>query len=146
MPIINKDYTNYSDFCEVLIRGRKPFLRDLHHVLEKELNTKIINKPCKEALVLENIIEILDEYKFDYKLQYLCGKYKVDLYAEKKDIKLVIEVDENNHSNYNSEKENKRQKYIIENLNCKIYRINPDETHFTLRKMCKKFEKFLDSI
>lgn len=134
--------TPYEDACEIFIRGRKPFLRDCHKIIESELSIKTIIKASKEAEILANIIEILNEYGLEHILQYKCGSYKCDMYIVDKNI--VVEVDEHGHVNRDHKYEADRMEFINKTLKCRFFRVNPDEKKFTIRSMSKQLEKLLD--
>lgn len=54
--------------------------------------------------------------------QYTVGKYRVDFYIPY--LNLVIEYDENEHSNYDINNEKARETFIVNALKCKIIRIS----------------------
>ena len=79
---------------------------------------------------------------FNIKRQYIIGNYRVDLYFI--DYKLVIECDEDNHSDRNQTNEKIREDYLI-SLGNKIIRFNPNETLFDLSNVLKKINFILFS-
>lgn len=74
------------------------------------------------------------------KRQHIIGKYRVDLYFI--NYKLVIECDENNHSDRNAIDEKTREDYIVSQGN-KIIRFNPNEPQFDLSNVLKQINKYL---
>jgi len=74
------------------------------------------------------------------KRQYSFEKYRVDLYFV--DYKLVIECDENNHSDRDQIQEKIRENYII-SLGNKIIRFNPNEKMFDLSNVLKEINSIL---
>jgi len=74
------------------------------------------------------------------KRQYSFGKYRVDLYFV--DYKLVIECDENNHSDRDTFQEKIREEYII-SLGNKIIRFNPNDDSFDLSNVLREINSVL---
>ena len=77
------------------------------------------------------------------KRQYAIGKYRVDLYFI--DYKLVIECDENNHTDRDSIHETVREDYII-SLGNKIIRYNPNTSSFDLSNVLSEINAILFSV
>ncbi len=67
------------------------------------------------------------------KLQYKVKTYKIDCYFI--DHKLVLECDENNHEDRDIEYETIREKVIVDLLDCKIIRFNPNDPNFKLQQV-----------
>lgn len=132
------EYVGTDGLIEILNRSRKPHSKSLMEQLE--LNT-INKKHCIEAKSLEDIIDYLDIDKIEYKLQYMCGSYFIDMYLPKYNI--VIEIDENGHADRNITEEIKREKYIKDNLTKKILRINPNSKEFKITKELGKLNKMI---
>ena len=76
------------------------------------------------------------------KRQHAFDKYKVDLYFRK--YKLVVECDENNHSDRDSYYEKERECYIL-SLNNTIIRFNPNDKLFDLSLVLREINKILFS-
>jgi len=74
------------------------------------------------------------------KRQFTIGKYRADLYFV--DQKLVIECDENNHDDRDSENEKLRENYIT-SLGNKIIRYNPNEKGFDLSNVLREINAVL---
>jgi very-short-patch-repair endonuclease len=74
------------------------------------------------------------------KRQFTIGKYRADLYFV--DYKLVIECDENNHDDRDSENEKIRELYIT-SLGNKIIRYNPNEKGFDLSNVLREINAIL---
>ena len=85
--------------------------------------------PVKEQANLEIIIKAISGI-LAYKTQYYIDGYKIDLYLP--EINLAVEIDENGHSNRNSDYEREREYHIAHELCCEIIRINPDEVGFNV--------------
>ena len=64
--------------------------------------------------------------------QYSVLGYRIDLYFY--DYKLAIEIDENGHSDRNSDCEIKRKRSIEQELGCEFIRVDPDKEEFTILK------------
>ena len=65
-----------------------------------------------------------------YHITYNVLGYRIDLYFH--DCKLVIEIDENGHSDRSIDYEIKRQTAIIQELGCKFIRIDPGKENFDI--------------
>lgn len=76
------------------------------------------------------------------KRQHAFDKYKVDLYFKK--YKLVVECDENNHSNRNFYYEKERENYIL-SLGNTIIRFDPNDKLFDLSLVLREINKILFS-
>lgn len=59
--------------------------------------------------------------------QHTVGKYRVDFYVPY--LNLLIEYDENGHSNYNIDNEKARELFVINSLKCRIIRISDKNTN-----------------
>ena len=71
------------------------------------------------------------------KCQVRCGKYNLDFVLYNK---IHIEVDENGHSGYNTEKELQRKEYIKNNTNYITIRYNPNiQKPYELMKSILKY-------
>ena len=76
------------------------------------------------------------------KRQYGFGKYRADLYFI--DYKLVIECDENNHTDRDAIQEKVREDYIL-SLGNKIIRYNPNTSSFDLSNVLREINAILFS-
>jgi len=74
------------------------------------------------------------------KRQFTIGKYRADLYFV--DYRLVIECDENNHDDRDTENEKIREIYIM-SLGNKIIRYNPNEKGFDLSNVLREINAVL---
>jgi very-short-patch-repair endonuclease len=80
-----------------------------------------------ESSTIKNIIIVFKNENI--KCQYFIDNYRIDLYFI--DYKLALECDETYHKN-NKVKDEQRQKYIEEKLDCKFIRYNPQENEFNI--------------
>ena len=93
-----------------------------------------------ETKIIERIKKIFPDENF--KTQYKCKKYRIDLYHMEKNI--AIEIDENNHDHYCQEKETLRTQVINEKLSPTWIRFDTnrpdtyDEQFGKLFKLLKK--------
>ncbi len=71
--------------------------------------------------------QALNPFYLELKLQYFCDKYKIDAYIESYNI--AIEFDENNHNNYDKNKEIIRENFIKEKLKCRFIRVSNFNTN-----------------
>jgi very-short-patch-repair endonuclease len=93
-----------------------------------------IRKNIKEDYYITQLCIVFNHEK--YIKQYYCKGYKLDLYFP--DYKIGIECDENNHKNYDKNKEKIREDIITTTLDCKIIRFNPDEKEFSIFEIINK--------
>ena len=132
----------YIDICEVLQRGRKPYLRDAYIKIANELGTRYISAPCKEASIIEILEPLLNNSNIrDIQKQYKCGSYSIDLYLPEKNI--VIEINEDNHKYRNKTYEKFRQEFICDELQCYYHIIEPDSPTFSIPNMIKDIFKII---
>ena len=107
-----------------------------------EVNDKI--KCVNIGMCIENqtIGFIENSYKnvLNLKRQHTFDKYRVDLYFI--DYKLIVECDENNHSDRDPIQEKVREDYLI-SLGNKIIRYNPNEKSFDLSNILSKINAIL---
>jgi prophage antirepressor-like protein/very-short-patch-repair endonuclease len=114
-------FINFNGFRNIIIKSRKPISIPLAKKFNIDLLTKI---QCKEAQVLNYVIQLCKIKNIIYDLQFSCGDYSIDMYIHK--YKLAIEIDENNHSDRDPEYEKNREEFIKNTLNCKFIRFDPD--------------------
>jgi len=98
---------------------------------EKERNLKKFNIPVNSVEVkvpIENeLLDVLQQvmpYKMEF--QYRIGKYKVDAFIPR--LRIAIEIDENNHKNYNVN-EQKEYEEVLRDSNIILIRFNPHEKY-----------------
>lgn len=123
---------------EILLKTRKRISPDVAHILKK-FNIETTNKKCltKEQQTLSSITDAFKTEK--YEDQYKVGNYFLDLYFP--DYKLVIECDENGHSDRKPGDERSRMDYINKELKIDDsywIRFNPDEHNFDVMKVVSK--------
>ncbi len=131
---------------EILIKTRKSLSPDVLHIL-KTFNIDTTNRKCltKEQQTLSSITNVFKTENFDD--QYKIGKYYLDLYF--KDYKIVIECDENGHSDRKPHKERERMDFVNETLgitDSNWIRFNPDEHNFDVLKVIGQIYRKMDEI
>lgn len=121
--------------CEILIKTRKKISPDVAHIL-KRFKIETTNKKCltKEQRTLSDISNVFKTEKIED--QFKIGPYFLDLYFP--EYKIIIECDENGHSDRDPEKEQTRMDFI--NIKLGIddgywIRYNPDERNFDLSQV-----------
>ena len=110
-------YEYYCLFCYVNLFPDKPIAR---------------NYKTKEKNVVDNILKLFPNFTWihDKKIQDGCSKRRPDLLLDMGSHVIIIEIDENAHSYYNSSCENKRLMEISQDLNHRpiiFIRFNPDD-------------------
>lgn len=133
----NAIFINREGMKELLSKTQKPKSIDLakfvginvHHNKFVRSETDIVN-------ILQNFC-VKTGIKCKY--QYNVGKYYIDVFLP--DLKLAIEIDENDHKYYNQEKENERQRYIEEQLECKFIKCNPQSLDFNTENLIASIVK-----
>ena len=110
------------------------------YIVNVSENVKHINiGMCIESQTI-GFIENAYSNILNVKRQYSIGKYRVDLYFI--DYKLVIECDENNHTDRNPIQEKIREDYISSFGN-KFIRYNPNESLFDLSNVLREINTVL---
>lgn len=132
--------------AEILIKTRKRISQDVLHFL-KRFDIKITNDKCltKEQQTLSHIATAFKSEKFED--QYKVGKYYLDMYFT--DYKLVIECDENGHSDRKPDDERTRMEFVNKELELTDYnwiRYNPDEYAFDIIKVISRIYRKINEI
>jgi len=123
---------------EILIKTRKRISPDVLHILKK-FHIDTTNKKCltKEQQTLSAIANAFKTEKIED--QFSVDYYYLDMYFP--DQKIVVECDENNHSDRKPGDERMRMDIINETLNIddsNWIRYNPDEKDFDISKVIGK--------
>lgn len=120
--LLNSIFINKNGLKSLLIKSRKKNAIALAKFFGIDVSMSKI--PCKESQILSSLCRFLDNQKINYECQYKCGNYYCDLYIP--NLNLVIEIDENEHTDRDEIKEKDRETYISEKIKCKFIRYNPD--------------------
>ncbi|QKE44459.1 putative Bro-N domain-containing protein [Yalta virus] len=132
-------FINKQGIKELLIKSKKStedcLIKDI--VLKLNLNIDNIIKTKKEEAI-ENILHVFKN--LNYEKEFRIGDDKIDLYFP--DFKLAITCDENNISNYEREKERRRESYIKKQLSCSFIHFNPDQEDFDILNIIHKIFVF----
>jgi very-short-patch-repair endonuclease len=120
---------------EMLLKTRKRISPDVLHILKK-FNIDTTNRKCltKEQQTLTSIANTFKTEKFED--QYKIGKYYLDLYFP--EYKIVVECDENGHTDRKPENERERMDFVNKKLDIddsNWIRFNPDEYDFDMSKV-----------
>ena len=94
---------------------------------EQGCNLNLIALSRDEIEFLDLLESVLEPFNYKCIRQYKCKNYRIDLYIE--DLKVAVEYDEKNHSNYSYESQEGRQKEIEESLGCKFIRVGDKNSH-----------------
>ena len=101
-------------------------------------------KQVNIAMCIENstIGFITNSFKeiAEMKRQQAIGKYKVDLYFP--EYKLIVECDENGHSDRDIDDERIREEFLIA-LGNKMIRFNPSDNNFDLSNVLREINTFI---
>ena len=112
------------------------------YIVDIKDNVKQVNiGMCIENQTI-GFIENTYSNMLNVKRQYGIGKYRVDLYFI--DNKLVIECDENNHTDRDNIQEKIREEYIL-SMGNKIIRYNPNTSSFDLSNVLREINAILFS-
>ena len=137
IPILHSDtiLITRDGACEILLKTRKRISPDVAHILKK-FGIETTNKKCltKEQLTLSEITNLFKTEIFDD--QFKVGPYFLDLYFP--EYRIVVECDENGHSDRDENKEKSRMEYINLTLgidNGNWIRYNPDAKDFDMTKV-----------
>lgn len=135
----NAYFVNEKGLKLLLMKSRRQAPPEFLHFLKLKYNISLeVIIPYKESHWMSVILYAFADY--ESKVQYYIDGYLVDLMFV--DMKIGVECDENGHSNYNSEKEVKRQRYI-ESEGYKLIRFNPDDEHFNIGRVIYQIRQLL---
>jgi very-short-patch-repair endonuclease len=120
---------------EILIKTRKRISPDVLHIL-KSFGIDTTNRKCltKEQQTLSALTNTFKTEKFED--QFKIGRYYLDLYFT--DYKIIVECDENGHSDRKPGDERERMDYVNEKLeitDLNWIRYNPDDNDFDISKV-----------
>ena len=123
---------------EILLKTRKRISPDVLHIL-KRFGIETTNQKClsKEQQTLSIITNTFKTEKFED--QYKVGRYYLDLYFP--EYKIVVECDENGHTDRKPADERNRMDFVNEKLGLtddNWIRFNPDEKNFDISKVTGK--------
>ena len=126
---------SHDGAIEILIKTKKRISPDVLHIL-KSFGIDTTNRKCltKEQQTLSALTNVFKTEKFED--QFKVGKYYIDLYFP--EYKIVIECDENGHTDRKPYDERVRMDYVNEALGLTDYnwiRYNPDEKDFDISKV-----------
>lgn len=144
LTIVDNIYANISDLQRLLICGkiRKPGVANLVKLIVDDIQISSQNVlHCPEVDILSQLVEFLKEQEIEYKLQYCCLTYKIDMYLPQH--KIAIEIDEMGHQDRNQQYEILREDGIKSALNCKFLRINPHKSNFRIAAEIGKLTRLL---
>ena len=84
------------------------------------------------------MLNIINAFKCEnIKRQYICDKYRIDLYFI--DYKIAVECDELHHdTQVNKQLDSKREEFIKNKLNCEFIRFKPFEKEFSVFELIGK--------
>ena len=113
----NKKHEGYCLFCYVNLFPDKPITR---------------NYKTKEKDVVDRILKLFPDFTWvsDKKIQDGCSKRRPDLLLDMGTHIIIVEIDENGHTDYECLCENKRLMEISQDLNFRpivFIRFNPDD-------------------
>jgi hypothetical protein len=142
---VQEKYNGYCYFCFI-------------HIFPDSLITK--NYKTKEKTVAEYIIKTFPQYTWitDKKVRDGCSRRRPDLLLDMGEQILIIEIDENQHNDYDCSCENKRLMEISQDLGHRpiiFIRFNPDEYYvgenkiqscwgYDKKGICKIKSKYID--
>jgi len=142
-------FLTYNGLLKIISSSRSYNIKNVSYFMEAPLMRSLINqsnllvilKPYKEQQTIQAIKEAFPK-EIMY-TQYNVGSYRVDLYIKDK---LIVECDENDHSDRDAMYEYKRETYIQSKLKCPIFRFNPDEPGFSVHKLIRNLTEIMEDI
>ena len=131
---------------EILIKTRKRLTPDVLHIL-KTFHIDTTNRKCltKEQQTLSSIANTFKAEKIED--QFKVGNYYLDMYFP--EYKLVIECDENGHSDRKPCDERERMDFVNKELGTKDrnwIRFNPDEFDFDMSRVTGRIYNRINAI
>jgi hypothetical protein len=133
-------FINKNGLKILLIKSRKYVTRRICSQLKINLSDKM---SYKEMCIFDELDNFLTELNIDFIVHYKIPNttFIVDMFLPSHNI--IIEVDEDNHLNYDKNNEQIRQKIIERKMNVEFVRINPDDPNFNMSKMLAQLAKKL---
>ena len=129
---INKHKTCITDLCETLVKNkyRGYCVRCFIHTFPTETVSR--NYKTKERNVVDSIKQMFPDldWKEDKIIACGCSKKRPDMFLDLAIFVIVIEIDENQHTDYDSNCENKRMMEISQDVGHRpvvFIRFNPDD-------------------
>lgn len=119
---------------QLLIKSRKQKSYEIAKLFKIDICEKI---ELKEQESIRKIMKAFSHEKMKY--QKICGDYRIDLYFKK--YRLAIECDEHGHRNYCDTEEKIRENFLIDHLDCKFVRFNPDIKNFDVFDVISEIHK-----
>lgn len=135
-------FINKKGISQLVLKSRKPASIQMAKLLNLNVETKYLKKETEIIDQLNIFCQHLNlETKHSYTIRDKNNNYFVDYYLP--DLKLVIEIDEHNHSDRDPVYEKMREKCIKNKLKCKFIRVNPDDTNFSITGLLAAITKVL---
>lgn len=131
-------FINKKGIIELLLSCQLPNIDKIC----KKIGIKTIHRyKRKEIEIIDELNIFLNKIGIKYITQKRINSYKVDIYIPK--YKLVIEIDEHNHTGRNKIYEYLREGTIKKWLKCKFIRCNPDKNDFNIHDLTGEITKYL---
>lgn len=105
---------------------------------------EIFGTERKEEIFADALSQVLHQFDLSLQAQKVEGNYRFDMYVPELDI--VIEYDENGHSDYNIDKEEERENYIRQNHKALIRVTDFYSIYSNIGKVIKKIVKFMGEL
>ena len=146
----NKKIQNKSIFLN--LEGLKILIKSSKLIgaieMAKHFDITCVDKVLtKECTLLLHITKFLKNIGYSYMFQNIFKNhntdkiYRTDLYIS--ECKLVIEIDEHNHKQYDKYKDKIREKYIKKYYKVKFLRFNPDDKKLLISDVLGKITNFI---
>ena len=124
--------------CDIIERCKLPEAIELRKKLGYNHDDIMIQE---ETLIAEKIIKLSPQENI--KLNNKFNNGKPDIWF--KDYNIIIEVDEGNHENYDSDDEKERED-MFKKHNFKIFRCNPNDPNFDLFKFLGEINLYVSEL
>ena len=130
---MNKYYECTKLGCDMLatkLKNKDSFLlaEKLRSVFSyKDKSMIFLNLEREEIEFIDKLEGALKPFSIKGERQYSVLGYRIDYYISS--LKIAIEYDENNHSNYLYNNQEGRQKKIEKKLGCRFIRVSNDKSH-----------------
>lgn len=106
--------------------------------LQFELDDHLFIYSRKEIEFKSLIISFMEAFGYTVKHQFYIGKYRADFYIP--EINMIIEYDENNHLDYDKDKEKEREDFIIKETGADIVRVDDKNDIYNLGIIAKRMK------
>jgi len=117
---------NVQGIQRLLLTSRSTHVREVSSMLR--INIDEMSAPFKEQVALR-VIQTAFKHVPQTR-EFSVGRFRIDLYFPT--IRLAVECDERDHKHYDPKREENRENFIRNRIDCEFLRFNPDDKGFNV--------------